>query len=100
VYIPVPFFLLLLLLPNQQIAPFIIGSTVGAIPAVILFTYIGSVARNIHEIAQGKGTAAHGVDLFLWILWGVVIVGVVVFITFRARKEYNKEMEDAEKGEV
>ena len=68
-------------LSSVELGPYVSGTAVGMIPAVLLYVYIGSLARDLEQLfSEGAGLGAAG---WLLMLGGVLIALLVVVILHR-----------------
>lgn len=70
--------------------PYVLGTTVGMIPATILYTYLGTLARDFGEIRSGQlgGDLPSG-----WLLlFGLLILAVAGYLVQRAAARTLRDM--------
>jgi uncharacterized membrane protein YdjX (TVP38/TMEM64 family) len=90
-----------LALTNVTFLHYFLSTAFGMIPGTILYTYFGSIARNISDIASGEAGPNLKIQIIIWVISGVVIIITVIFITIIARKAINKAIkEQNEKKEI
>ncbi|GMH41770.1 hypothetical protein BSKO_09680 [Bryopsis sp. KO-2023] len=74
------------------------ASAIGILPGTLLYVYLGSVAADISEIANGE--AVNGtVFIITAVVTGVVIVLVVILTTYYAKRAIKAKLNLSEDGE-
>ena len=61
--------------------PYFLGTAIGMIPATVLWTYVGTLAKNFEDIRSGSLDAELPSGYVL--LVGLVMLGIAVFIVHR-----------------
>lgn len=69
--------------------PYIAGTALGMIPATVLWTYVGTLAKNFGDIRSGELDT--GLPSEYLLLLGLAIIGVAVAIVHRAASRALKE---------
>ena len=71
--------------------PFSIGSTIGSIPKVCMYTYLGVKIKNFKDWAENGEDGGKGpFEIILLVLEVIVMIFVVVFISRESKKELRK----------
>lgn len=82
-------------LTRVPVSTLALGTWVGMLPAVVLYVYVGSIARNVDQLLSGElQTGLAGKLLFVA---GLVAVIVATFVIHRtATRELRRELDNAE----
>jgi len=57
-----------------------------------VYAYFGSLAKNITDIASGNVGPDSTTNIIIYSVSGVLIVVLVIFITYKAKKAINKSL--------
>lgn len=82
---------------------FIIGTIIGMIPGTCFLVYIGNSAKSLKEIFDGKVGVSWKVEVILFIISGIIIIGFFLVTLFTAQnilKQIMKEQEDKMNQEI
>jgi len=83
--------------------PYALASAIGMVPGILMYVYLGTVARSLAQIAAGEVEQTTMQQVFFWVGLAVT-VGVVIFVTRLARRAVRREMgrspADGERGDV
>lgn len=61
--------------------PYVVATTIGMIPATVLWTYVGTLADNLTEIRSGELETALPSGYVL--VTGLILIGLAVFVVHR-----------------
>jgi len=75
---------------------YLVASVIGIIPGTCLYVYLGSLAGDIKDIAQGTTTNSKDVTITVAVISGVVIIAAVVTITVIAKRAIKKALDKAQ----
>jgi uncharacterized membrane protein YdjX (TVP38/TMEM64 family) len=82
---------------SVSLRDYVIASWIGMIPGTLMYVYLGSLVKNLTELAAGGATEGHGSNIFFW-LGLVATVAVAVIVTRIARQALNEEIADGPVG--
>lgn len=71
------------------------ASALGLLPAISIFCYFGSLARDIHSLSTGKAEFSPRTTILIACISGVVIISIVAYITIKARQAMKDELREA-----
>jgi hypothetical protein len=77
-----------------------VGSAIGIIPGVLLYTLIGRLASSIAEVANGSVKTNPVVLIISIVISVIVLTIVVVLLTRYAKKALAQQVEDPEGQDV
>jgi uncharacterized membrane protein YdjX (TVP38/TMEM64 family) len=80
-----------LALTKVSLLQYSLASAVGMLPGTALYVYIGSLAKDLSEAASG-GLINPTQKIIIWVVSGVVIIVVVVFVSIIAKRAINKAL--------
>lgn len=70
-----------------------VASAIGMVPGILMYVYLGTVARSLAQIAAGEVEQTTMQQVFFWV--GLLVtVGVVVYVTRVARRAVKRAMDE------
>ncbi len=90
-------------LSEVPLGKYVLATWLGRLPGIVVWSYLGSNAKNLSELASGKIQTGIGVQILLW-LGLAAMVAVVIVIVKIARdalhQAVNAHDEKMNKGEI
>jgi uncharacterized membrane protein YdjX (TVP38/TMEM64 family) len=77
---------------------FIVATFFGILPGSCLLVYLGSSAKSLKEIFEGKVGVSFKVEIITIIITGIVIIGIFIYIIRVSTTILNQILNDQEIG--
>jgi len=81
-----------LALTQVSLLHYSLASAIGIIPGTAMYVYFGSLARDLASITQSHPPQI--VQIIIWVVSGVVIVGTAVFVTIIGKRAITAALKD------